>query len=234
MTTIPGPYILGIDLGKMADYTALVIAEPHFDTIDVTRHDRAGKPEYVKSAPVYDLRHIERVPLRTRYTDAAAHVAGIVADLRQPVRVQTSTIPGFPVFEDRRPEMAVILDYTGVGIAVAEIFLAAGIDCPIVLVTITSGGRVTWDEVGIHVPKADLVSVVQRCLQEERLRMPADDPASDLLARELSDFQAVIGRTGHVSYGVVADWRDGQHDDLVLATALAAWWGESRPTPEIW
>jgi hypothetical protein len=215
--TLPGPYILGIDLGKMADYTALVIAQPNRDP-----------------KPIYDLRHIERVPLRTRYTDAAAHVAGIVADLRQPVRVQTSTIPGFPVFEDRRPEMTVVLDYTGVGIAVAEIFLAAGIDCPIVLVTITSGGKPTWDEVGIHVPKADLVSVVQRCLQEERLRMPADDPTSDLLARELADFQAVIGRTGHVSYGVVADWRDGQHDDLVLATALAAWWGESRPTPEIW
>jgi hypothetical protein len=37
-----------------------------------------------------------------------------------------------------------------------------------------------------------------------------------------------------VSYGVVADWREGQHDDLVLATALAAWWGESRPHVGLW
>jgi hypothetical protein len=31
--------------------------------------------------------------------------------------------------------------------------------------------------------------------------------------------------TGHDSYG---QWREGQHDDLVLAVALAAWWAETR------
>jgi hypothetical protein len=210
-------YLMGVDLGKTADYTAIVIAQP----------TSGAKPKY-------DLRHIERVPLRSRYTDIASYIAETVADLRQPIEVRTVNQWGMTSVAQKRPQFDMVLDFTGVGIAVAEIFLAAGIDCPIILVTITGGGKPTWDEVGIHVPKADLVSVVQRCLQEERLRMPADDPTSDLLARELSDFQAVIGRTGHVSYGVVADWRDGQHDDLVLAASLALWWGESRPTPEIW
>lgn len=217
MTAIPGPFILGIDLGKTADYTALVLAEPSHDP-----------------KPSYELTHIERVPLRTRYTDAAEHVKGLVDQLRQPVEVRTERLPGYSTLEQKRPEMTCVLDYTGVGIAVAEIFLAAGIDCSIVLVTITGGTKVTVDEVGIHVPKADLVSVVQRTLQEERLRMPADDPTSELLAGELADFQARIGSTGHVSYGVAADWRDGQHDDLVLATSLAVWWGESRPTVGLW
>ena len=27
------------------------------------------------------------------------------------------------------------------------------------------------------------------------------------------------------------EWRDGAHDDLVLAVALAAWYGENAPTP---
>jgi hypothetical protein len=31
--------------------------------------------------------------------------------------------------------------------------------------------------------------------------------------------------TGHDSYG---QWREGQHDDLVLAVALATWWAETR------
>lgn len=211
------PSLIGVDLGKTNDHSAIVVAQPTPD-----------------DPPTYDLRHIERVPLRTRYTDVAEHVTGIVADLRRPVQVWEPSVPGSSVVKDLRPKVELILDFTGVGIAVAEIFLAAHIGCPIVLVTITGGVKVTWDEVGIHVPKADLVSVVQRCLQEERLRMPADDPSVDLLGKELVEFQATIGKTGHVTYGVAADWRSGAHDDLVLATALALWWGESRPRPELW
>lgn len=218
MTTVPGPFILGIDLGKASDHTALVLAQP------------------AKTTPVrYDVRHIERVPLQTRYTAVAEHAKQTIATLRTPVKVETrSPELGIPVTIERRPEATIILDYTGVGIAVAEIFLDAEIDCSIVLLTITNGSKVTVDEVGVHVPKKDLVSAVQRTLQEERLKLPDDDPATDLLTKELADFQAVIGPTGHVSYGVAQDWRTGQHDDLVLATALAIWWGESQPRAEIW
>lgn len=218
MTTVPGPYILGVDLGKATDHTALVLAEP-------TR----------ATPPAYHLRHIERVPLKTRYTAAAEHVKRLVAGLRAPVEV-TEFVPAFGanVTTTKRPEMQLILDYTGVGIAVAEIFLDAKIDCSIVLLTITGGIKVTVDEVGIHVPKKDLVSCVERVLQEERLKMPADDPATDLLGKELGDFQAILRPSGTVQYGNAGDWRTGQHDDLVLATALALWFGESRPHLEIW
>lgn len=195
-------YLIGVDLGKMADYSALIIAEPSADP-----------------TPTYDLRHIERVPLKTRYTDVAAHVAGLVADLK----------------DDPRIDVTIVLDYTGVGLAVAEIFLAAGITCPISLVTITAGSKVTRDEVGIHIPKGELVAAVQRCLQEERLRVPADDPASDLLLGELGDFQAKITPSGHLTYQAAVDWRSGKHDDLVLAASLALWWGEAgRVAVEVW
>lgn len=217
MSEVPGPFILGIDLGKAQDHTALVLAEPSKD------------PE-----PVYDLTFIERVPLKQRYTDIAQHVKGIVAELRTPVKVSTEKFSGFAVVEEKRPELTIVLDFTGVGVAVAEIFLSAGIDCQIALVTITSGGKVTWDEVGIHVPKADLVSVVQRLLQEERLRYAEDDTAAEDLVKELGDFQAIIRPSGTVAYGVAMDWREGQHDDLVLASALAVWWGESAPRSEVW
>jgi hypothetical protein len=206
MTTLPAPILLGIDLGKTADYTALVLAEPNDDP-----------------RPMYDLTHIERVPLKTRYTDVAIHVREMVTHLRTPAK------PG-----GAPPSVIAVLDFTGVGIAVAEIFLAAKIGCPIALVTITGGAKVTRDEVGIHIPKGELVGVVQRCLQEERLRVPADDPSSDLLLTELADFHAVIRPSGHIAYEAALDWRSGKHDDLVLATALALWWGENAPRPEVW
>jgi hypothetical protein len=44
------------------------------------------------------------------------------------------------------------------------------------------------------------------------------------MVRELLNFKVKIDlRTAHDSYEA---WRDRTHDDLVFATALAAWWGE--------
>jgi hypothetical protein len=52
------------------------------------------------------------------------------------------------------------------------------------------------------------------------------------LRKELLNFKRKIDlRTAHDSY---EHWRDSEHDDLVLACALACWWarrGASRPTP---
>ena len=45
-----------------------------------------------------------------------------------------------------------------------------------------------------------------------------------LLANELLSLRVRIDvRTAHDSYGA---WRDGAHDDMVLATAIACWCGE--------
>lgn len=211
------PYLLGIDLGKQTDHTALVLVDPTGDEM----------------RPTYPVRHIERVPLRTRYTEIVSHTAALVNVLREPIEIRYHDRWDDPETIPTR-DVTIILDYTGVGLAVAEMFLDAHLDCSIILVTITGGMKVTVDETGYHVPKGDLVSAVQRTLQEERLRLPADDPATPLLTKELADFQAKISPSGHISFGTVADWRSGQHDDLVLAAALALWWGESRRPVEVY
>jgi hypothetical protein len=47
-----------------------------------------------------------------------------------------------------------------------------------------------------------------------------------VLVQELLAFRVKIDPlTAHDSYGT---WREGAHDDLVLATAVAAWWAERR------
>jgi hypothetical protein len=48
-------------------------------------------------------------------------------------------------------------------------------------------------------------------------------PLVPVLMRELQDFRVKISDQGHDSYGA---WREGAHDDLVLAVAVAAWYGE--------
>ena len=54
-------------------------------------------------------------------------------------------------------------------------------------------------------------------------------PDAQTLVRELLDMRVRISLSGHYTYGA---WRQGAHDDLVLATALACWYAQSiRPKP---
>ncbi len=52
---------------------------------------------------------------------------------------------------------------------------------------------------------------------------------AETLVRELADYRVKISASGHDSY----DAREGQHDDLILAVALAAWTSE-RGRPRCW
>ena len=74
--------------------------------------------------------------------------------------------------------------------------------------------------VNSNTPKRDLVSVLQVLLQSKRLKIAAGIEHRDLLLNELSTFSAKITTTAHDTYEA---WREGQHDDLVLALALACW-----------
>ena len=66
-----------------------------------------------------------------------------------------------------------------------------------------------------------MVGVVQSGLQSGQLKVAADLPEAATLQRELQNFQVKIKlETGNDSYGA---WREGTHDDLVLAVALALW-----------
>jgi len=49
-----------------------------------------------------------------------------------------------------------------------------------------------------------------------------------VLTRELLNFQVKINDLAHDSYGA---WREGTHDDLVLAVALACWAAEQIGAP---
>ncbi len=61
-------------------------------------------------------------------------------------------------------------------------------------------------------------------LQEKRFRYAADLPIVATLVEELTSFELRVNeRTGHDTYEA---WREGVHDDLVLAVAIACWYAE--------
>lgn len=148
-----------------------------------------------------DVREIRRWPLGTPYPAIVEDVRGVLA---------------LPQLSDA----ALVVDATGVGRPVVELFSAAG--CYPKGVMITAGSQVTKDEYGYwHVPKKELVSTVQIGLQSGSLQIARALPEAAILVQELLNFKATITTAANDTYGA---WREGQHDDLVLALALALWY----------
>src|SRR5215210_417342 len=203
-------FILGLDLGQAWDYTALAVLEQ-------TWHEIEGVP-----TTRYDVRHLERMPLGTPYPEVVKQVGQRVNALR-----------GLDA------SVTLVVDQTGVGRPVVDLLRDAALPCRLVPIMITGGQTVTQTEeqhgwvktTSFHVPKRDLVSVFAVLLQSGRIRVAQDLPAAQLLVQELLNFRVKISLSGRDSYGAGEEWRDGAHDDLVLAVALAAWYGENAPTP---
>lgn len=161
--------------------------------------------------PVLHIRHLHRFPLATSYPTIAAYVAGLLQ--REPLIGSTD----------------LVVDKTGVGAPVTDMLRRYG--CSPIPVTITGGDAVVQDGDGYRTPKRDLVAVLQVLLQEGRLKS-ANLPGAEVLRAELLNFRvSVNATTGHDSYGAgpAGSWRDGEHDDVVLATALACWYAVAAP-----
>ena len=69
-------------------------------------------------------------------------------------------------------------------------------------------------------PLLDLVSTARVYLESRRLRIAEQLLKAETLIRELQNFQSKITGNANDTYGT---WREGTHDDLVIAFALALW-----------
>jgi hypothetical protein len=154
---------------------------------------------------VYYLRHLERFPLGTSYPTIATRVVELVA--------------GPPL-----AGCTIAVDHTGVGRAVVDLLTEARPNAWLVPITITAGQLVSADgQGGYHVPKKELVSTLQVLLQARRLKVARGLPFGETLRKELADFRVRITLAANEQFGA---WREGQHDDMVLAVSMAAWWAE--------
>jgi len=195
--------ILGVDLGLRRDWTAIVAVE---------RHLPHGEKRHR-----YDVIHLER----------CRSELPVVVDRVAEVRYEAHEKYG----DD---SVWLVIDWTGVGVFAPGLFKDAGLN-PIP-VCITGGHKPNfhWQRLNIPpipsttwaegtVPKRELVSALQVLVETGRLRFAKDLPNLDVLVHELGNFRAKINLSGHDTYEA---WREGDHDDTVLATALACWFGE--------
>jgi hypothetical protein len=146
---------------------------------------------------IFQVGHLERLPLGTPYPAIVAHVGQLLAKLPSGT------------------ELAI--DLTGVGKPVFDLFQYAGI-FPIG-VQITAGTAESRDGMVCSVPKLTLVSRLQALLHEGRLKIQRELTEAETLVRELQDFRVEFTGAGHLTFNA----RSGKHDDLVLALAIATW-----------
>ena len=104
-----------------------------------------------------------------------------------------------------------------------DMLRGARLGCPIVPVVITGGERALQSEGTWRVPKRDLVMGLQVMFEARELEISESLPDAATLVKELMSMRVKISPAGHDSYGAASGAREGPHDDLVLAVALAVW-----------
>jgi hypothetical protein len=164
--------------------------------VEVTNIEQPGEARY-------EVRHLER--WRQPYPSIIPLVLDIVGRLPAERRL-------------------LLVDATGVGLAVVQMMRLADLD--LLGITITAGDQTGRNAAGITVPKVSLVGALQVVMQTHRLKVASGLPDGRTLATELQAFtrrqNPVTGRNQY------AAWREGEHDDLVLAVSMAVWHGENR------
>jgi len=193
-------YIIGVDFGQRRDYTALALLARTME-----QRDPLPGTTVPRAVSVYTMAQLDRVRQES-YEAVADSIARLL----------------------RRPELGgatLVVDETGVGAGVTDMLRARRLTpyC----VTITGAERVTREGMRLSVPKKDLVLTVDLLLEARRLRIPPELPDARTLIEELHNFQRTVRLNGHEAYGAGTEWREGAHDDLVLATAMGVWFGET-------
>ena len=204
--------VVSVDLGFSRDHTAITVLEDreYQTTFDPVAYGMQWERKIT-------VRYLERLPLGTYYTDVARRVAEVedlVTDCGMFQNNGGWPCPGVP-----RPS-AVVVDATGVGMPVVELLKQEGLHAPVVPVLITGGDVPTRDKDGWRVPKKDLVSNFQILLELKTLKFPGSIPEARMLIKEMQEMRVKVSAAGNEQFGC---WREGEHDDLVLAVGLGAW-----------
>jgi hypothetical protein len=208
-------YIGGLDLGQAVDFSAFAVLEESWPDRSIGREQVTGSTLFIPAPapldpkPSYAVRHLHRWELGTPY-------GAIAEDLRKWCTADPRGA-GRPMLQG----LLLAVDGTGVGRSVVDMLRAARLSADLQPILVTAGHTINHDDGYRHVPKKELVSTLQILLQERRLSIAESLPEAKVLTKELLNFKAKIAVAANES--VSADWREGRHDDLVLAVALAAW-----------
>ena len=194
---------LGLDLGQRQDPSAVAIVERVPQVTQRMNHVTWQVSQETEPAPMV-VRYLERMPLGTEYGDVVKRVAALVA---QPALKGKKTLA---------------VDATGVGMPVVEMLLGQRMGCEVRPVMFTAGMGQSTDGRLWFVGKVDLMAGLRQAVETGEMQIPKQVVDGVQLVKELMSVTVGMRPSGLARVG--ADGF-GEHDDLVIALALACWAG---------
>jgi len=182
----------GLDLGQRAHPAALVLVErlsEPLGRIDPVTYERQFSTSFY-------VRHAERLALGTPYLQVVRRVRALAANC--------------PASGPGAASRTLVMDASGVGAPLVELFRTSELNATLVPVTITSGGEARSDQLtgGYLVPRRDLISALRLMFESGLLKIPVGMNSREHLIEELAG---------------LSDHPTGRRDDLALALSLAVW-----------
>jgi hypothetical protein len=238
-------FYVGVDLGQARDYTAVAVLEEQlwcapnktdywglYRILIPDRIELSGAAGWISPTelrpkdahnlmwvahnypklrgphnPPLHIRHLERFELGTPFPEMVSSIKRLL--LRDPVRRYLD-------------KTVLLVDRTGLGAPVIDALWQERLR-PIGIHFKGLGDVTVRPDNGFNVPVSDLVGSAQVLAQARppRLKAAARMTLWPTLMRELSNFRVKTNKkTGHETY---EHWREGDHDDLVYAVAMATW-----------
>ena len=146
---------------------------------------------------LYRIGYLARLPLKTPYPAVVEAIRRIIINLPRGADL--------------------IVDFTGVGRGIFDMLVDHSLN-PIG-VTMTGGFEVHRTGTIVTVPKSTLVSKLVAKVHAGELTVHKDLSDWPALKRELLNFRSGVTPAGQETWNA----RSGEHDDLVIATALCVW-----------
>jgi len=187
-------YFVAADFGRDRDHSA-------FATLALRRED-AGPFDHAKlvqpTRPILELGGLHRIPLGTEYLEVVKRLRQIIT------RRQTAAGWGAPPVR-----VYVVVDAAGPGQVAIELIRAQKLNIWFTPVIMTAAGECGYSASGkLTVPRRELITNLRYLLEVEMLRVHP----------KLSHKAAFEAEIAAVRF----DGRQSAHDDLVIATGLAA------------
>src|SRR5215207_4824624 len=230
--------MVSADFGQTTDYTAVAVTKRRLVptsekyNYEGTRYEgdlyHGGRAPFRETRQDveqhYDLIRLDRVQLRTPYTQIAKGIVKLIQELNALHRKEDGLRPAQPV------DIGLAIDEGGVGKAVKDILVDALRDGigedpgePYVIflpVTVHGGANTTASGGYWHIPKRDLVHAGIVAFQNKTLHV-AKLRYRGVLEEELKNYR--LKQNLATGYAGFEPLREGQHDDLLFATCLGVW-----------
>jgi hypothetical protein len=185
------------DFGQCHDHSSIAIVEKSaWYTGPVSHVDFSRRIE-----ERYSVSFLERFNLGTPYLAVIERISQVVRRLGLDALVEFAA------------------DATGAGLPLVELIKRQNLRCNFRPIVITSGDSESRDGDFFHVPKSHLLTALVLQFEEGRLRIASDLQHAETLVQELAGLRIKVSRAGNDLFV----HQHGEHDDLVLAVALANW-----------